>query len=73
MKCVQNIKTWENDNPNYLESGTTDNDNYNALIKNSIGSIEAKTKERELNQIVTKVTNQIHLNKDKIDNVKSNK
>ncbi len=46
-KCVQNIKAWENDNPNYLESGTTDNDNYNALIKNSIGSMEAKTKERE--------------------------
>lgn len=70
-KCVQNIKAWENDNPNYLESGTADNDNYNALIKNSIGSMEAKTKERELNKIVKNVTGQIHLNKDKIDSIKS--
>lgn len=70
-KCVQSIATWENNNPKYLEFGTTDNDNYNALIKNSIGSIEAKTKERELNKIVKTVTKQIQLNQDKIDTIKS--
>ena len=70
-KCVQSIATWENNNPKYLEFGTIDNDNYNALIKNSIGSIEAKTKERELNKIVKRVTTQIQLNQDKIDTIKS--
>ena len=68
-KCVQHIKTWENKNPNYLESGTKDNDDYHALIKSSIGSIEAKTKERDLNRIVRTVTNQIQLDKNKIDSV----
>ena len=68
-KCVQHIKTWENNNPNYLESGTKDNDDYHALIKSSIGSIEAKTKERDLNRIVRTVTNQIQLDKNKIDSV----
>jgi len=69
-KCVQSIKTWENDNPKYLESGTTDNDNYNVLIKNSLGSIEAKTKEKELNRIVKTVSTQIQIDKNKIDKVK---
>ena len=68
-KCVQHIKKWENNNPNYLESGTKDNDNYHALIKSSIGSIEAKTKERDLNRIVKTVTNQIQLDRNKIDSV----
>jgi len=62
-KCVQNIQTWENNNPNYLESGTKDNDNYNVLIKNSLGSIEAKTKERELNKIVKTVSTQVQIDK----------
>ena len=66
-KCVQHIKTWENNNPKYLESGTKDNDDYHALIKSSIGSVEAKTKERDLNRIVKTVTNQIQLDKNKID------
>jgi len=62
-KCVQKIQTWENNNPNYLESGTKDNDNYNVLIKNSLGSIEAKTKERELNKIVRTVSTQVQIDK----------
>ena len=69
-KCVQNIKTWENNNPMYLESGTKDNDNYNVLIKNSLGSIEAKTKEKELNRIVKTVSTQVQIDKNKIDSVK---
>ena len=68
-KCVQNIKTWEQDNPNYLESGTKDNDDYCVLVKNSLGSSEARIKERELNRVVRTVSTQIQLDGNKIDSV----
>ena len=66
-KCVQNIKAWEQDNPNYLESGTKDNDDYCVLVKNSLGSSEARIKERELNRVVRTVSTQIQLDGNKID------
>lgn len=66
-KCVQNIPTWEDSNPNYLESGTKDNDDYCALIKNSIGSVEERIKERDLNKIVKTVSTQVQIDKNKID------
>jgi hypothetical protein len=66
-KCVQNLTTWENSNPNYLESGTKDNDDYCVLIKNSIGSGEDKIKERDLNKIVKTVSTQVQIDKNKID------
>ena len=62
-KCVQNIQTWENSNPNYLESGTKESDDYCDLIKNSLGSHEAKTREKELNRIIRTVASEIQIDK----------
>lgn len=64
-KCVQNIVTWEDSNPKYLESGTKESDDYCDLIRNSLGSHQAKTREKELNRIIKTVSSEIQIDKNK--------
>ena len=65
-KCVQNITEWENNNPSCKVIGTKANDDYCALVKNTFGSSEQRTRDREINKIIKNVTSEIHIDKNKV-------